>query len=127
MKLSFSKKVHGNMIFSSNVLKIWFFQKKKKLHWNEIFLVSPRKMAFPFPENLIFFLYTESERWSFSKNAWKYDVFCIFAKDGISFLKLSFYLKKAKMILSRKIHLKMTFPASLKKMILNLEKMILKI
>ena len=125
-----------NYLSQKKYMEIWFFlqmfwkygfSKKKKLHWNEIFLVSPRKMAFPFPENLIFFLYTESERWSFSKNAWKYDVFCIFAKDGISFLKLSFCLKKAKMILSRKIHLKMTFPASLKKMILNLEKMILEI
>ena len=26
----------------------------------------------------------ENEWWSFSKNTWKYDIFCIFGKDGIS-------------------------------------------
>ena len=35
------------------------------------------------------------------------------------------YVKKAKMTLSRKVHLEMTFPASLKKIILILENMIL--
>ena len=69
-----------------------------------------------------------NERWSFSKNSWKYDFFCIFDIDGIAFsFKLLTYhsVKKAKMIFSQKIHLQMTFPASLKKMILILENMIL--
>ena len=57
----------------------------KKLHWNMIFLVSSVKMAFLFIKNIIFFLGTENERWYFSKNKWKYDVFCIFDIDGISF------------------------------------------
>ena len=52
----------------------------KKLHWNMIFLISWGKMAFLFPENMIFFLRTENERWYFSKNTWKYDVFCMLVK-----------------------------------------------
>ena len=56
----------------------------KKSHWNMIFLVSSGKMAFLFLENMIFFLQTENERWSFSKNTWKY-IFRLFGKDGISF------------------------------------------
>ena len=69
-----------------------------------------------------------NERWSFSKNPWKYDFFCIFDIDGIAFsFKLLTYpsVKKPKIIFSQKIHLQMTFPASLKKMILILENMIL--
>ena len=36
-KSSFSKKLHGNMIFFSNVLKRWSFQKGSR--WDMIFLV----------------------------------------------------------------------------------------
>ena len=61
-----------NDLSQKKYMEIWFFLQMfwkcsffKKNHWNEIFFVSPRKMVFPFPENLIFFLYTESERWSF--------------------------------------------------------------
>ena len=58
----------------------------KKLHWNMIFLVSSTKMAFLFRKYcMIVFPWTENERWSFSKHTWKYDVFCMFGKDGISF------------------------------------------
>ena len=31
------------------------------------------------PENMILFLWTKNERWSFSRNTWKYDIFCIYA------------------------------------------------
>ena len=92
----------------------------KKSHWNMIFLLSSGKMAFLFPKYMTFFLRTENERWSFSKNIWKYNVFCMFGKNGIFFsLQIWNYptVKKAKIIFSRKIHLKM--------MILILEKMIL--
>ena len=34
-KMIFLKKIHGNMIFSSNVLKRWSFQKKS--HWTSFF------------------------------------------------------------------------------------------
>ena len=58
----------------------------KKSHWNIIFLLSSGKMAFLFfRENMIFFLRTENERWSFSKNTCKYYVFCMFGIDCISF------------------------------------------
>ena len=57
----------------------------KKSHCNMIFLLSSGKMAFLFPKNVIFFPRTETKRWSFSKNTWKYDDFCILGKDGISF------------------------------------------
>ena len=77
-KMIFLKKKQGNMINFSNVLKRWSFQ--NKLHWNMIFLVSWGKMAFLFPKTMIFLLRAEYERWSFSKNTWKYDVFCMLVK-----------------------------------------------
>ena len=36
------------------------------------------KDGISFPENLIVFLWTENEKWSFSRNAWNYDIFCIY-------------------------------------------------
>ena len=68
----------------------------KKLRWNMIFLISWGKMAFLFPENMIFFLRTENERWYFSKNTWKYDVFCMLVKVVFLFptnMKLPFCQK----------------------------------
>ena len=55
----FLKKIHENMIFSSNVMRRWSFQ--KQFPWNMIFLVLCGKIFF-FPENMIFFLWTENER-----------------------------------------------------------------
>ena len=52
------RKIHGNMIFSSNVLKRLSFQKAL---WEIIFPVLPGKMVF-FPEHIIFFPWVESER-----------------------------------------------------------------
>ena len=99
----------------------------KKSHRNMIFSLSLGMMAFFSRENMIFFLRTENERWSFSKNTWKYDVFCMFGKGYFFFLQIWNYpsVKKTKMVFSRKIHLNMTFPALRKKMIFILEKMIL--
>ena len=74
MKDDLLKKIDGNMIFSSNVLKRWSFQKRP--HWDMIFLVISGKMVF-FPENMIFFPWAQSERRSFSRTTWKYDVFCV--------------------------------------------------
>ena len=48
-----TKKKHGNMIFSSNVLKRWSFQ--KELSWGMTFLVLSGRWYF-FPKNMIFFL-----------------------------------------------------------------------
>ena len=79
------------MIFLKRYMKIWYllqmFWKNglpKKLHWNMIFLLSSGNMAFLFPENM-FFLQTKNKRPYFSKDTWKYDDFCMFGKDGISF------------------------------------------
>ena len=33
-----------------------------------------------FPENMIFFLWTENERWYFSRSTWKFDIFCIYVQ-----------------------------------------------
>ena len=48
-----------------------------------IFFVLLGEMVF-FSRKYDLILQTKNERWSFSKNTWKYDIFCIFAKDGIS-------------------------------------------
>ena len=52
------KKIHGNMIFSSNVLKRLSFQKVLR---ETVFPVLSGKMVF-FPEHVIFFPWAESER-----------------------------------------------------------------
>ena len=109
-KWSFQKKSHWNMLFLISSGKIIFLfpenmillfrqkvkdnlSQKNRWKYNIFFkgsekIVFPKKslwdMAFLFPEHTIF-LQTESERWSFSKYTSKYDVFCIFGKDGTSF------------------------------------------
>ena len=109
----FLKKIHGNMTYSSNVLKRWSFI-KTALEYNLFLLLG--KMRFLFPENIIFFLPMENERWSFSKNTWKCDVFCMLGKDGFLFLAFEITLlsKKQKWSFPQIIHLKMTFLALLK-------------
>ena len=69
------KKIHGNMIFSSNVQKRWSFQ-KRLLRWGMIFIVLSGKMVF-FPENMIFLPWKESERQAFPRNTWKYEILCV--------------------------------------------------
>ena len=94
---------------------------QKKFHRNLIFLVLLGKMKFLFPENMILFCRWKMKDHFSQKNAKKY-IFCIFDKDGISFFYPS--VKKAKMIYSQKIYLKMTFTVPLKKMIFILENMV---
>ena len=65
------------MIFSSNFLKRWSFQKGPR--WDMIFLVLSGKIGF-FPENSIFIPWAECDRRSFSRNTWKYDIFCVQAR-----------------------------------------------
>ena len=60
----FLKKIHGSMIFSSNVLKRWYFQ--KGLRWDMIFLVLSGKMVL-FPQ--------------------KHDIFSLGGKWGTVFFK----------------------------------------
>ena len=61
------------MICPSNVPKRWYFQ--KGLRWGMIFLVLSGKMVF-FPKNMVFFPWEKSEGRSFSRNTWKYEIFC---------------------------------------------------
>ena len=64
MKDVFLKKIHGSVIFSSNVLKRWSFQ--KGLRWDMIFLVLSGKMVL-FPQ--------------------KHDIFSLGGKWGTVFFK----------------------------------------
>ena len=73
-KMIFFKKIQGNMIFSSGLLKRRSFQKGP--HLDMIFFVLSGKMVF-FPENTIFFPWPGSQRWPFPRNTWKYDIFCV--------------------------------------------------
>ena len=98
-KMIFLKKIHENIIFSSNFLKIWSFQKGPPRHI--IFFVLSGKMVFFFPENMIFFPWAESERRSFSENTWKYEIFCV----HVWVLQTWHHAplpKKSKMVLSRR-------------------------
>ena len=63
-KMIFPKKIHGNMIFSSTVLKRWFFQKNLTDIWS--------------------FLYHQERYISFSQ---KYDIFSVDGKWKMIFLK----------------------------------------
>ena len=93
----FLKKIHGNMIFSSNVPRRWSFQKEP--HRDMTFLVLSGKMFF-FSEN-VFFPWEESERRSFSRNTQKYEIFCAQVRV-LQTLRLAPCQKKSKMILSCK-------------------------
>ena len=97
-KMIFLKKIHGNMIFSSNFLKRWSFQKGPR--WDMIFLVLSGKMVF-FSKNVIFFPWAGSERWPFSRNTWKYDIFCVHVRVLQTWWP-PLCQKKSKMVLSRK-------------------------
>ena len=63
-----------------------------------------------FPKNMIFFSWTESERWSFSKNTWKYDIFCVYPRVLQTWRHAPSppppLVKKSKMVLSHKNTLK---------------------
>ena len=60
-----------------------------------IFLVLSEKMVF-FSKGMIWKRkMAENEKWSFSKNTWRNDNFCIIGKDAISFShKYDLYSKK---------------------------------
>ena len=84
MILFFRRKMKDNL-YQKKYMEIWYFlqmplkdslSKKKNLAGIWSFLYYLEKWCF-FPENMIFFLWTENGRWSFSRNTWKYDIFCI--------------------------------------------------
>ena len=84
-KMTFLKKIHGKMIFSSNVLKRWSFQKNCTGTWSFLYYL----------ERL------ENERWYFSRNTRRYDIFCIYKRDIMPLCQKK-KKKKSKMILSHK-------------------------
>ena len=71
---SFSKKRLENMIFSSNILK----REPEKITLEYDLSCIFGKMVLFLPENMIFFLWTENERWSFLRNTSKYGNFYIY-------------------------------------------------
>ena len=93
------KKIHGNMIFSSNVLKRWSFQ-KRLLRWAMIFIVLSGKMVF-FPENMIFLPWKESERQAFPRNTWNMK-FSVYTYRCYKRGAMPLCQKKSNMILYRK-------------------------
>ena len=101
----------------------WKMVFQKTLHWNMIFLISWGKITFHFPENMI-----SNGKWKmiFLKKYMKIWYFLFAGKGGISFsykCEITFLLKKQRWSFTKKMHLKMTLPVLLKKMIFILEKM----
>ena len=97
-KYDISFKCPEKTVFQKNCSGIWSF-----LYYLKRWVFSP--------ENMILFLWTKNERWSFSRNTWAYDIFCIY----VWMLQTWYYpsakkkkkKKKSAMILSRKkIHLR---------------------
>ena len=76
MKDDFSQEIQGNMIFSSNVLKRWSFEKSRTGIWS--FLYYLERWYF-FPESMLF-NWTRNKRWFFSRNTRKYDIFCMYVE-----------------------------------------------
>ena len=72
-----------------------------KLHRNMIFLVLSEKVVF-FSQKHDFFLWTENERWSFSRKTWKYDFFCIYVQVLQTLNHAPLPKTKSKMNLSHK-------------------------
>ena len=64
--------------------EIWYFLQtfwkdglfKNLRAWKWCFLYYLERWDF-FPKNMTFFSWPQSERWPFSRNTWKYDIFCV--------------------------------------------------
>ena len=99
MKDDLSQKIHGNMIFSSNVLKRCSFQEGSRRHM--IFLVLPGKMVFFSPKTWYFFP-RPKVRGDLSQEIHGNMTFSVYTywcyKRGATPL----YQKTSKMVLSRK-------------------------
>ena len=99
-KIIFLKKVHGNMIFSSNVLKRWSFQKNPTGIWSFLYYLERRYFFF-----LEIWSYSLDGKWKMiflKKNTWKYDNFFI-CPEKMVFLKKShwntiFFVLSGKMV-----------------------------
>ena len=106
MKDDLSQQIHGIWYFLQMPRKHGLSKKSRAGMWS--FLYIWKDGGF-FSENMIFFLWTENERWSFSRNPWRYDIFCIYIciykcyKYDITLLQ-----KNQRWSSPEKIHLKLT-------------------
>ena len=124
----------GKMIFLFPENIILFFRRKmkddlsQKYMEHDIFFKCPENMVFPkkimleydlscisgkmvffFSENMIFFLWTENERWSFSRNTWRYDIFCIYIRIYKCYkYDITLLQKNQRWSSPEKMHLKLT-------------------
>ena len=98
-KMIFLKKIHRNMIFSSNVLKRWSFQKGPR--WDMIFLELSGKMVFFFKKTWYFFL-----RWKvrgdLSQEIHRNMIFSVYTYGCYKRGATPLCQKKSKMVLSHK-------------------------
>ena len=60
--------------FLQTFLKDGLFRKGCAGTWSFLYYLE---RWYIFPENMIFFPWAGSERWPFSRNTWKYDIFCV--------------------------------------------------
>ena len=91
MILFFRRKMKDDLS-QKNTWKYYIFVKcskktvfPKKSLLNMILLVLSGNMVF-FPENVILFFWTENERWSFSKNTCKFDIFLYICINGTNMI-----------------------------------------
>ena len=70
-----------------------------------IFHVLSGKMVF-FPKTMIFFPWAESERWSFLRNTWKYDISCVQVRVLQTWHHVPLSKKNQRRAFPAKIHLK---------------------
>ena len=151
-KMVFPKKSHWNIIFLVSLRNmiflflenmILFFRRKmkddlpQKNTWKyDIFFKCSKRLSFQKSRTGIWSFFCHQERWHFFFPKIWYFLYGWKMKDDLSqkihgnmmFSVCSVcytFVKKAKMIFSRKMDLKMAFPALLKMMIFILEKMIL--
>ena len=84
--------------FLQTLQKEGLFKKGRTGTWS--FLCYLERWYF-FPKNTIFFCWAGSQRWSFPRNTWKYDIFCV-QVWGLKTWCHDLLPKKSRMALSRK-------------------------
>ena len=99
--LFFRRKMKDDL-FQKKYMEVWYIlqmfrkdglSKKLALEYDLSYIMKKDDIFF---SRKYFFLRTENERWDFSKNTWKYDVFCMLVKVVFLFptnMKLPFCQK----------------------------------
>ena len=101
-KMIFLKKIHGNMIFSSNVLKRWSFQKNCTGIWS--FLYHEERWHFFFPK-IWYFFYGRKMKDDLSQKIHGNMMFSVYMYKCYKY-DITLLQKKSKMIFSQKNTLK---------------------